>query len=574
MFTRRNGENFRLKSIKTFASNEGLYFDQKRYRNVYDVQEARFIYCELAFHNILFDQLDWSCEVLFVCTNEGGNEICRIKKNINVPLDKDIIYVREGCWGIANTGGWDEDNYEWEVYINDVFLAHTYFHIVNHGLVTQDENPYFDIESIGLFESDKDGLLKEDRIYNNVFEVNKTRYINIELTFKNKLTHTNKIPLDFQFLYYNSRKELKGQIEYFYKYSMPNSDTFYLDTGYGSDETDYWYEGNYTIEVLFMGQLIATVPFEINKQSYFNEKWSKAIQIYQTGAKSIQHATARIEEKASFEQLMTKLSSFIGQEKAKEKIQHLSAYLKFIKIRAQKGILDQTPLQINAIFDGANGTYKPDFIKTLAEIYYALDLIRSPLIHDFDFLNYIQSTTDGSKEMLATLSNDEVGSCIVINLDGFRRDNSMSEDRVSYGLAYDLMDFITRNSEETAYFLIGLSEEIEQLKLAFPKLYACFHHKILFEDFSPKELGVLTKKIARAKNVILSDNAMDVLIKHLTSTYEREGKLLNNRFYIENIIQTAKMKLAYRLVNEGALNDFDKNTLSIIIENDMRSAFE
>jgi len=52
----------------------------------------------------------------------------------------------------------------------------------------------------------------------------------------------------------------------YYKEIRSLSDTFLLDTGYGANKPGYWFEDKYTVEVIFMDELIAVVPFEIGSE--------------------------------------------------------------------------------------------------------------------------------------------------------------------------------------------------------------------------------------------------------------------------------------------------------------------
>ena len=181
------GGNFKLKGLKVFGSKENLFFNEKKYRKVFDEAESRYIYCEFAFYNKLFDEATWDAEVKLVCFNAKTNkEICELKKNITIPIDQNIFFVREG-WGTSEPGWWKKGKYRWKVYVADVLVGETYFYITDGGLVTENKNPYFTIKEAKLFESPKEGKALKDRKYLKNFGVKETKYINLEMTLENEM---------------------------------------------------------------------------------------------------------------------------------------------------------------------------------------------------------------------------------------------------------------------------------------------------------------------------------------------------------------------------------------------------
>jgi hypothetical protein len=104
--------NYKFKHLKVFGSTENLYDNEKKYRKVYDEQECRYMYAELAIFNKLFDEQDWEVEVKMCCKNTANESvnICELTKTHKVSKETNILYVREG-WGTPNTGWWKAGKY-------------------------------------------------------------------------------------------------------------------------------------------------------------------------------------------------------------------------------------------------------------------------------------------------------------------------------------------------------------------------------------------------------------------------------------------------------------------------------
>ena len=77
---------FKFRDIKIYGSTEWLANNAKRYRSVFDEQEAAFIYCEFSFFNKKYDEENWDIRLHLKCLNEQDEEICDL--NCDRPIDK------------------------------------------------------------------------------------------------------------------------------------------------------------------------------------------------------------------------------------------------------------------------------------------------------------------------------------------------------------------------------------------------------------------------------------------------------------------------------------------------------
>ena len=247
--------NYKFKDLKPYGSLENLYKGNRKYRRVFDESECRYINVELSFYNILFDEEDWETEVTLRAVNQKtGKEISSIKKNIKVTQDQNIVYVREG-WGTPDPGFWKKDSYKWEAYIDGKLVGQANFYVMNSGQVAPNENPYFNIKSIRLYESPYEGTPIEQRTYLQTFDHETTRYINVEMQLENLIIEEPHFPLELQFNVYNDTRHLKAHMTHFKNIYDKRKDIV-LDTGYGTQNVGFWYEDEYIMEVLFMDELI------------------------------------------------------------------------------------------------------------------------------------------------------------------------------------------------------------------------------------------------------------------------------------------------------------------------------
>ncbi|MEM6723691.1 MAG: stage V sporulation protein K, partial [Bacteroidota bacterium] len=260
------GGNYKLQHLKTFVSKENMFQNVKRYRKVFDAAECRYIYLEIAFYNKLFDEEEWQAKVKGICINtENNKQICEITKDIEVKKNKNIIHFREG-WGTPDPGWWKKGVYRWDAYIEEEKVGETTFFVTDGGVVTPTTNPYFNLSSIRMFEGPYEGIPYNDREYLITFNKDKARYVNVEMTMENLLPEEANFPLELQFAFYNDAGQLKASMNYFKNFKDKRKEII-IDSGYGAQKPGFWYEDNYTVDIVFMDQLLAVVPFKVAKEN-------------------------------------------------------------------------------------------------------------------------------------------------------------------------------------------------------------------------------------------------------------------------------------------------------------------
>ena len=88
--------NYKYRDLKIFGSTEWLANNEKKYRQVYDLSECTFIYCELSFFNKLFDEKEWDVKISLKCVKlDDSSEICTLTADRTIKKDENIVYIRD-----------------------------------------------------------------------------------------------------------------------------------------------------------------------------------------------------------------------------------------------------------------------------------------------------------------------------------------------------------------------------------------------------------------------------------------------------------------------------------------------
>ena len=563
------GGNFKVKDIKVFGSKENLYQNEKKYRKVYDALECRYLYCELSFYNKLFDELDWGTKVRFVCKNLATKEqMCELEKDVVIAKEQNIIYFREG-WGTAEPGWWGKGTYEWEVYIDSKSVGTTTFYIVDGGIVTPDFNPYFEIEEIRLFESERDGMPKKERVYLRTFDSKKTRYINIEMRLKNLMKDLDLFPLELQFHFYNDSGQQKAFMNYFKEYS-DKPETILLDTGFGSNSPGYWFPDNYTLEVIFMDQMIAVLPFMVADE----QEEEDAPLSYLTIKDGNGEAQPEV-PKLSFEEAKAELESLIGLKSVKAQINELATYLQFLKVRKEKGLEEDQPFNLHSVFTGNPGTGKTTVAHMLGQIYHSLDLVTHGRVHEVGRVDLVGEFIGQTAPKVKKAIEKARGGILFID-EAYSLTNR-GDDGKDFGreVIEVLLKELSDGPGDLAIIFAGYPKEMQDFINYNPGLSSRLRNIIHFPDYSPNELMEIAEFTAQKRGVLINEAAKELIHKRLVEVYRNRDAYFGNARYVNGIIEEAKQNLAIRLMkSDKNPNELEPEDLSTITKKDVKKVFK
>lgn len=562
------GGNYKFNHIKVFGSVENFYQNLKSYRRVFDVSECRYIYGELSFYNKLFDERDWTCKSRLVCTNTlTGEKICDMAKDITVRKDQNIVKVQEG-WGTATPGWWKRGNYKWEAYLDDTYVGSAYFFVLDGGKVTSTENPYFKIKTIRLFESSIDGMPKGERQYLKTFNKSTTRYVNAEVTIE-ILSKERPLPLNFKFNFYNDVGQHKAYMEYFKEIST--EETFTFDTGYGTNKGNYWFEDDYTLEVQFMDELIAVVPFAVaQEEEEMEEELSFAV-----GNKQEKLTTEEEKEveKPTFEEATQELNALIGLEAVKKQIDEFATYLKFLKIREEKGFKESNKFNLHTAFLGNPGTGKTTVAKMLGKIYHSLDLLSKGDVHEVGRVDLVGEYIGQTAPKVQKAIEKARGGILFI--DEAYALSDRGDDGKDFGkeVIEVLLKEMSDGPGDLAVIFAGYPKEMQTFISSNPGMSSRISNHIHFSDYVPDELMEIARYAAEKRDVTISEDASELLYKKIVEAYRGRDEHFGNARFVNGIIEECKQNMALRLMKAEDFDALKREDLSTIKLEDVEKAF-
>ncbi|MGF1532532.1 MAG: AAA family ATPase [Bernardetiaceae bacterium] len=536
---------YKYKDLRTYASTEWLAEGKKKYRTVFENIETRYIYAELSFHNKLFDAQDWQAQVVLKCFRIRGQhereELCKIHSDLKVSQDQPVVYVREG-WGNQEPGlFWTRGDYVWEAYIEDELVGTKLFYVENGGPLAPNDNPYFEIQGIRLFEGTNQGVPEDERKYYRQFDSQSARYIWAEIHLDN--LQEEEWFCELQFNFYNAAGQLKGQTQELRRVAK-SEDDFVVITGWGANAQGSWYVGSYTLELVFMDHRLAIVPFEVGTENIEGEP--HILEGYRH--LPAQESADDTEPEESFEEVMERLNRMIGLERVKKKIEDYTYYLKFLQIRKERGFVEKYPMNLHAVFKGNPGTGKTTIAKMLGSIYHNLGLLSKGKVVEVSRAElvgqYIGQTAPRVKEIIEQARG---GVLFIDEAYALIRNNKDSKD-YGHEVIETLVKEMSDGPGDLAIIVAGYPKEMEVFLQSNPGLKSRFNIVFEFPDYLPQELSLIAELAAKDHDVRFEPDAKALLDKKITEGYRTRDRSFGNARLVYSLVEESKMNLGLRIM--------------------------
>lgn len=558
---------YKFNELKLYASTEWLAENKKKYRQVFDRYDTSYIYAEMSFYNKLFDRENWEMNVDLKCfsTKGNGSEVCMLSISRKVSKYDPVVYIREG-WGHKKKGAfWKRGTYFWEAYFDGVKVATKYFYVEDAGLPFEHgNNPYLEIESLKLYEGKFDDIPEENRSYYQKFNKNKTRYIYADLIFNNK-----NLKFDWQcelfVKFYNQARELKGQVVRL-KTIRKEDDQVRITAGWGSNVNGSWREGQYTLELVFLDQLLAILPFEVGDEY---EEGVGMVQFPIPGSQGLFQPADAIN--GSFDDVMEHMDALIGLEEIKKKVRDHARYIRFLKLRKKKGFKERDSINVHSVFIGNPGTGKTTVAKMMGKLYRKMGLLSKGHVYEVDRVDlvgeYIGQTAPKVKEAIEKARG---GVLFIDEAYALARSNDDSKD-FGREVIEILVKEMSNGKGDIAVIVAGYPKEMKYFLDSNPGLKSRFKHIFKFEDYLPGELQKIARYAAEEKEVILSEEAGEVIDKIIVDAFRNRNRSFGNARFVHDLVEKAKINLGLRIMKVDNAFDYSIDHLQTILVEDVQN---
>ena len=554
--------NFKFKELRVYSSTEWLAENKKKYRQVFDRYETSYIYAELSFYNKMFDRDSWDVEMELKCyeVKNTKKQVCNLTFRKKISKFDDVVYVREG-WGNKKEGFfWKKGTYYWEAWIEGEKVSTKYFYIEDAGepWIEPMKIPYVQLQSIKLYEGQYDDVVEGERKYLNTFSTEGSRYIYTEIILKNKIPGENW-HCELFVKFYNQSKDLKGQVVRLHNVKK-DEEWIKITAGWGANAKGSWKAGMYTIDVLFMDQLLATVEFEVADE--FLEGDATIILPDKTSGIHF----VEDDHKESFADVFEKLNQLIGLNEIKQKVKDHAQYLEFLKIRRSKGFKESERINIHSVFMGNPGTGKTTVAKMMGQLYRKMGLLSKGHVVEVDRVDlvgeYIGQTAPKAREVIERARG---GVLFIDEAYALARTNDDSKD-FGREVIEILIKELSNGKGDIAVIVAGYPKEMKHFIQSNPGLKSRFKHFFDFSDYLPQELILIAESAAVNKEITFTPESFIYIKEIITAAYRDRDKAFGNARFVMDLLDKAKMNMALRLMarkNPAKLSKADLSEVQI-----------
>ena len=449
------------------------------------------------------------------------------------------------------------------------------FYINDVGLVSNNSNPYLKLDFIKLYSSNIDGWKDENRKYLNTFSKEKTKYVWAEIQFKN-LTN-----LDYHYELYLNFYDDSGQpkaaiVQKGYTESGKLDQSFVFERGWGNEAGGTWRDDKYTLEIVFNDVLIGAVSFNCGYDDMEGETplLMALEQTFVAGSSMNAAATTTpVVEEKTLEELLAELDALIGLESVKKSVRENITYLKFTKLRKEKGYKDSDKLALHSIFTGNPGTGKTTVVKMLGKIYQRMGLLskghvvevdRSVLVGEF-----IGQTAPKTKKALDSARGG------ILFIDEAYSLARVDDDSKDFGkeVIEVLLKEMSDGAGDIAIIGAGYPKEMQTFIESNPGLKSRFSQYFHFDDYMPEELYDIALFAAKNNEVTFGTDADAYLKEQLIEAYRKRDENFGNARFVHGIVGEAKMNMGLRLMKADNMESLSNEELSTLQLEDLQSIF-
>lgn len=560
-------KNFKFKELKVYSSTEWLADNKKKYRQVFDRYETTYIYAELAFYNKQFDRDVWEVDVELRCYEIKNNkkQICNLTFRKKISKFDNIVYIREG-WGNKKEGSfWKKGTYYWEAWIDGEKVSTKYFYVEDVGDQWPElgQNPYVAIQSFKLYEGQYDDVLEEERKYLTIFSNEETRYVYAEIFLQNKINEDNW-HCELFVKFYNESREIKGQVVRLHNVKKEDN-LIKITAGWGANTKGSWKIGTYSIEVIFMDQLLATVDFDIS------DSFLEGNVLVKLPGKSEGVTYADENPNESFDDVFEKLNDLIGLTEIKQKVREHAQYLEFLKIRKDKGFKETESINIHSVFSGNPGTGKTTVAKMMGQLYRKMGLLSKGHVVEVDRVDlvgeYIGQTAPKVKEVIEKARG---GVLFIDEAYALARTNDDSKD-FGREVVEILVKEMSNGKGDLAVIVAGYPKEMKHFIQSNPGLRSRFKHFFEFTDYLPQDLIKIAESAALKREINFSDASFALLKEIIVTAYRDRDKAFGNARYIMDLLDKTKLNMAIRIMARKNPSRLSKSDLSEVQISDVAS---
>lgn len=261
------------------------------------------------------------------------------------------------------------------------------------------------------------------------------------------------------------------------------------------------------------------------------------------------------------------LNQLIGLENVKREIREIANYIKVERAKAEILGKKFEKLKDHYIFEGNPGTGKTTIARIMANIFYALDVLPSNKL--------IETARDGLVDMYQGFTAQKTKETFmgamggVLFIDEAYALYQSDGDTFGKEATATLLKLMEDNRGKIICIVAGYPYEMSMWLKTNSGLKSRFNKVIKFDDYNGDELAQIFLLKARKDQLTLTTDAEKAMRKYFNDLYENRGDDFANAREVNEYLAAVKTRQSSRIQRYMDNSNFDKNELTVLIEDDM-----
>ncbi len=249
----------------------------------------------------------------------------------------------------------------------------------------------------------------------------------------------------------------------------------------------------------------------------------------------------------SLEQALHDLHLLVGLDHVKKEVVTLTNYLNLQQHREAAG-LPRHPLSLHMVFKGNPGTGKTTVARIVGRIFKALGLLKKGHLVETDRSGLVAEYA-GQTGPKANRKIDEALDGILFIDEAYSLVATDKTDAYGQEAIGTLVKRLEDDRERLVVILAGYPGPMEQLLLSNPGLSSRFNTQMLFEDYTPVDLGRIYHRLCQANHYQVPAPARAKLLLGFHWLYGCRDEHFGNGRLVRNTFENSVRHLANRVAS-------------------------
>ncbi|MEC7680319.1 MAG: AAA family ATPase [Planctomycetota bacterium] len=252
-------------------------------------------------------------------------------------------------------------------------------------------------------------------------------------------------------------------------------------------------------------------------------------------------------------QALKELDELIGLDSVKERVKSYTNFLKLQEQRKQAG-LTTMPISLHMSFVGNPGTGKTTVARILGQILGALGTLSNGHVVETDRSGLVAEYAGQTGPKTNKLCDSALNGVLFID-EAYSLIDTSGEDAYGREAVQSLLKRMEDNRDQLAVILAGYEKEMESLIRSNPGLSSRVNTTIVFEDYSPTDLGKIFEVLCNQNQYELLGEARYLLLVGFSYLYQKRDRHFGNGRLARNTFEDSVRKLADRIARSSELTE-------------------